>query len=503
MPRCFQAALAVFLLGAASLAAAADPVAPDNIPPDPAGPSDPVDPVAAAPAPGEVLLAEAAAVRDAALADSDAWQHAWSLTTEVGPRFAGSAGDRAAVAWAQTNLAEIGFDDVRTQPVIVPTWERGRAEVSITRPFPQPLVAVALGNTVGTPEEGIEAPVARFESLAELEQATRETVGGRIVFIDEGMESARDGSGYSPAVAKRSRGPSIASERGAVAMVIRSVGTSDNRLAHTGNTRFGEEVRPIPAFALSSPDADMLTRQFSFGDEVRLSVHSSARRLPLAQSANVIADIRGAERPEEIVILAAHLDSWDLSPGAQDNATGVAVMMEVARFVRMQSRRPSRTIRLVLYANEEAGLDGSRAYTAMASEADEWHVVGIEADGGAGLIWRFNSGVGDEALAVVEAMRGVLEPLGIEGGDNLSTGGADLSTLRDQGMPVLAMQHDMSRYFDIHHTANDTLDKVDPEALKQAVAAYAAVTWIAANVEGDFGRYPRTPVPVEGGGGAR
>jgi len=463
MPRCLPAAFALYLLGA-TYAFAADP--PDR------------------------LLDEAAALRDAALAESDAWRHAWSLTTEVGPRLAGSAGDRAAVAWALANLVDLGFDDVRPQTVMVPAWERGHAEVRITQPFPQPLVAVSLGMTVGTPDAGIEAPVIRFESLAELEAATPNDVRGHIVFIDERMARTRDGSGYGPAVQKRSRGPSIASERGAVAMVIRSVGTSGDRLPHTGATRFADGVRPIAAFALAGPDADMLSHQLGTGRDVQLLVRSTARSLPPARSANVIADIRGADRPDEIVILAAHLDSWDLGTGATDNAAGVAILMEAARLIATMQRRPSRTIRLVLYANEEAGLDGSRAYTAEALESEERHVVGIEADAGAGFIYQFNSGVGAEALPIVAAMRRVLAPLGIEGGDNSATGGADLSTLRATGMPVLMMEHDRSRYFDWHHTANDTLDKIDPAALAQAVAAYAAVVWMAANIEDDFGEFP-------------
>jgi carboxypeptidase Q len=467
MSRCLAAALAAMLLSPLPLAA---------------GPSD-------------ALLEEAAKLRDTAFADSDAWQHAWSLTTEVGPRLAGSAGDRAAVAWALANLADLGFDDIRTQAVTVPAWERGEADLHITEPFPQPLVGVALGLTIGTPEAGIEAPVLRFESLAELEAATANEVRGHIVFIDERMERHRDGSGYRPAVQKRSRGPSVASERGAVAAVIRSVSTSGERLAHTGTTRIAEGVRPIPAFALAGPDADMLAGQLATGGKVSLRLRSTARMLPPARSANVIAEIRGSDKPDEIVILAAHLDSWDLGTGAQDNATGVAMLMEASRFIAMMPRRPARTVRLVLCANEEAGLDGSKIYTAAALESEERHVVGIEADGGAGLIYEFNSGVGEEALPIVDAMRTVLEPLGIEGGDNSSRGGADLSSLRAAGMPVLSLQHDMTRYFDWHHSANDTLDKVDPGALKQAVAAYAAVIWIAANVDADFGEFPTKPPP--------
>lgn len=470
MPRCLPAALALLLLAPAAGFAAEPPAA---------------------------LLKEAAGLRDSALADSNAWEWAWSLTTEVGPRPAGSAGDRAAVAWALTNLTEVGFDDIRPQPVTVPAWERGEAEVRIVSPYPQPLVAVSLGMTVGTPEEGILAPVIRFESVAALEAATPRQVRGHIVFIDEPMVRTRDGSGYGPAVLKRSRGPSIASERGAVAMVIRSVGTSNDRLPHTGGTRFAEGVRPIPAFALSGPDADLLSRQLSGGGNADLKVRSTARQLPPTRSANIIADIRGSDRPDEIVILAAHLDSWDLGTGAIDNASGVGILMETARLIAMMPRRPSRTVRVVLYANEEAGLDGSRTYTAAALESEEKHIVGLEADAGAGRIYQFNSGVGEAALPIVDAMRRVLAPLGIEGGANTATGGADLSTLRAAGMPVLSLQHDMSEYFDWHHTANDTLDKIDPDALRQAVAAYAAVTWIAANVADDFGRFPEPPPPAD------
>jgi len=466
MSRCLTAALALFLLSSVPFSAIV-----------PAGATEP-------PA---TLLEEAAALRDTALAESDAWQHAWSLTTEVGPRLAGSAGDRAAVAWALAHLAGLGFDDIRAQPVTVPSWERGRTEVRVTRPWPQPLVAVALGMSIGTPEAGIEAPVIRFESLAELQAATARQVRGKIVFIDERMERTRDGTGYTAAVQKRVHGPSAASERGAVAVVIRSVGTSNDRIAHTGTTRFAEGVRPIPAFALAGPDADLLAAQLGSGEEVAVWLHSSARALPPARSANVIAEIRGADRPDEIVILAAHLDAWDIGPGAQDNATGVAVLLEASRLIALMQRRPSRTLRVVLYANEEAGLEGSHAYTAATLESGQRHIVGIEADGGGGRAYVFNSGVGEAALPLVEAMRGVLEPLGIEGGANTSKGGADLSTLRAAGMPVLELKQDASEYFDVHHTINDTLDKVDPEALKQLVAAYAAVAWIAANVEGDFG----------------
>jgi Zn-dependent M28 family amino/carboxypeptidase len=442
--------------------------------------------------PGPVLKA-AANLRDLAHAESDAWRIAASLTTEVGPRAAGSAGDRAAVAWALATLGELGFDEVRPQSVTVPAWERGEADVRIVQPYPQALAATALGHTVGTPEEGIEAPVLRVESLAALEAMTAATVRGHIVFIDQPMSRTRDGESYGDVGPVRNKGPSVASQRGAVAVVIRSLATSNARFPHTGSTKFEQGVRPIPAFALAVPDADMLARQASGGEPVQLHVRSTARPLPAARSANVIGEIRGASRPEEIVLLGAHLDSWDLGTGAVDDAAGVAIVTEVGRLIAALPRRPARTIRVVLFANEEAGLDGAKAYHAAAAEAGETHVVGLESDLGSGRLYALNSGVGEGALALVEAMRDVLAPLGIEGGDNASTDGADLTPLREAGMPVLSLAHDASRYFDWHHSADDTLDKVDPEALKQAVAAYATVAWIAAEIEDDFGRFPKPP----------
>lgn len=436
------------------------------------------------------LAEEASGLRNVALAESDAYRLVYSLTTEVGPRLAGSEGDRAAVAWALATLSELGFDDVRTQSVTVPAWERGEAEVNVTAPFPQELVAVALGHTVGTPEEGIEAPVLRVTSLDELKDLPESAVRGHIVFIDRRMARTADGSGYGELFRIRYDGPAEASRRGAVGAVIRSLGTSDDRFAHTGITRFPEGVRPVPALALAGPDADMLASQTATGQDVLMRIRSTARMLPDARSANVIAEIRGRERPEEIVLLGAHLDSWDLSTGAIDNGAGVAMVTEAARLIATLPKAPARTIRVVLFANEEAGGHGAKAYAGAAAASDLRHVLAIEADMGPFRIWRLESGVGPEGLPVVAGIAQILEPLDIEPGGNDSRGGADLGPLRKIGVPVLDFDHDATRYFDIHHTINDTLDKVDPDDLRHGVAAYAVAAWIAANVPGDFGRYP-------------
>ncbi|HUP59193.1 MAG TPA: M28 family peptidase, partial [Thermoanaerobaculia bacterium] len=262
----------------------------------------------------------ASTLRERALDDRRAYQLVRSLTAEVGPRLAGSAGDRRAVAWAEVALRELGLAAVRSEPVTVPHWERGEAVARIVAPHPQPLVLTALGGSIGTPEEGITAEVVRVGSLEELEGLADDAVRGRIVFIDRQMERHRDGSGYGEVVPIRTRGASQAAAKGAVASLIRSVGTGTHRFPHTGTTRYEEGVAPIPALALAIPDAELLATQLAGGEPVVVHLRSTSRMLPEALSANVLAEVPGGERAEEIVLLACHLDSWDLGTGAIDDA---------------------------------------------------------------------------------------------------------------------------------------------------------------------------------------
>ncbi|HEX7115083.1 MAG TPA: M20/M25/M40 family metallo-hydrolase [Steroidobacter sp.] len=439
----------------------------------------------------EQQLATAAALRDHATSGTQAYEHLTSLVTEVGPRLAGSSGDTAAVRWAMNKLASLGFSNVRSQDVLVPRWVRGEAQVTLLTPHPQPLVALALGGSVGTPEEGIEAQVVEVASLEALKALKPEAVRGKIVFINQRMERARDGRGYGATVRNRTQGASAAADLGAVAIVIRSVGTSDNRIAHTGTVSYRVDAPRIPAFAISNPDADQLARHLKAGKPVRLHVKSTARELSPAWSANVIGEIPGqGERANEIVLLGAHLDSWDPGQGALDDGAGVAIVMEAARLIAGLKERPARTIRVVLFANEEFGLSGAREYARLAGEGNEVarHVIGMEADLGAGPVWRVQSQVAAEALPAIDKLREVLAPLGIESGNNQAHAGADLSPMRELGMPVLDLSLDATQYFDVHHTINDTLDKVDRKALDQSVAAFAVAAYLSATKEGDFGR---------------
>jgi carboxypeptidase Q len=319
-------------------------------------------------------------------------------------------------------------------------------------------------------------------------------VRGRIVFLDQRMERRREGSAYREVVPNRGRGPSLAGGKGAVALLIRSVGTGPHRFPHTGGTRYAEGVPRIPAAALAVPDADILARQVESGQQVRFRLRLTARVLPDATSANVIGEVRGSSRPDEIVLLACHLDSWDLGTGAHDDAAGCGIVMAAAKLIAELPQRPARTLRVVLYANEEFGLSGARAYAEAHAEELSRHVLGIEADLGGGRVWALAAHVAPEAVEVVRGALPDLAPLGIEWLDEPAFGGADLIPLDALRMPVADLRHDATHYFDYHHTADDTLDKVDPGDLQQCVAAYTVLAWHIASDDRPLG-----PAPVRAG----
>ena len=431
-------------------------------------------------------LAAANTLRQQALSDTSAFGLIESLTTEVGARPAGSPGDKAGIAWAVREMQRLGFANVRTMDVTVPYWIRGEADFAVRAPWPQTMPTLALGGSVGTPAEGIEAEAVMVKDLDALKALPAGAVKDRIVFFSNRMERTRDGSGYGRAVTVRALGPSAAATLGAVGVVIRSVGTSELRFPHTGSLRYAADAPRIPALAISNPDADALVRQFESGKPVRLSMRITARDLPPERSANVIGEIPGAGRADEIVILGAHLDSWDPGVGAIDDGAGVAIMMTVAKLIRELDRKPLRTIRVVLFANEEFGTSGSRAYLAAIKDQVNDHVLGFEADFGAGPVWRLSSRVNPAQLSAVDQIYRQLGPLRLERGNNEATGGADLDGLVKLGMPLLEPNLDGTKYFDVHHTANDTLAQVDPMALRQSVAAFAVSVWLGAQYPGDW-----------------
>jgi carboxypeptidase Q len=407
-----------------------------------------------------------------------------SLTDEVGPRLAGSQADKAAVAWALRTMRDLGLASVHPEPVVVPHWERGAESGAIISPFSQRLALTALGGSIGTP--GLEAEVVEVDSLLALERRRKTEIAGKIVFIPTKVRPLRDGSDYGRAVMNRSNGAAAAAKLGAVGYLVESVGSDHTRLPHTGSMHPAE----IPAAALAVPDAELLHRILATGKTVRLQVSLGAHALPDAESANVIGEVRGGDLSNELVLLAAHLDSWDLGTGALDDGAGCAIVLEAARLLASVGRQPRRTVRVTLFANEEHGLSGSHAYAKAHGDEVERHVLGIEADMGAGSVYRARVLGGPGARPTFMALVNHLRPLGITPSFDDAHGGADLGDLRSLGMPVLDLSQDATSYFDHHHSANDTLDKVDPSALEQAALAFALAAWAAADDNATFGRIP-------------
>ena len=433
-------------------------------------------------------LAIAAQLRERALAGSGAYDMVESLTTEVGPRMAGTEADARAVAWAVRTFGGMGFDAVRTEPVRFPVWRRGQEKADVVSPFPQPLHLVALGRSVGTGEHPIEAQVVEFATLKDLENAPEGSLLGKIAYVSNRMTRARDGSGYGPAVGARGKGASAASRHGAAAFLLRSVGTDSDRLAHTGVMSYEEGVRPIPAAALSNPDADLLSNMLRRGKPVTVRLSIDAGMGEEYESANVIAEVRGREKPEEIVLIGGHLDSWDVGTGAIDDAAGVAITVRAAALIAALPQRPKRTIRVVAFANEEQGLIGGRAYAAAHGDKVVQHIIAAESDFGAGRIYAFATSQPPEAAKpVIEQIAQALAPLGIDYAPGQGGAGPDLIPMAQRGMAWAWLAQDGTDYFDYHHTHNDTLDKIEPAALDQNVAAYAVFAWLAAESDVAFG----------------
>ncbi|MDZ7791790.1 MAG: M28 family peptidase [Xanthomonadales bacterium] len=433
-------------------------------------------------------LAVARELREAALAGDGGYEIVADLTTDIGARLAGSEADAKAVEWAVKMFEGMGFDRVWTEPATFPTWHRGLERTEIVAPARHELVTLALGFSPATPKGGIEAEVVMFDDLAALQAADEAEVADRIVFIRNRMERTRSGAGYGRAVGARSIGSRVAADKGALALVIRSIGTSNNRFAHTGMQRFDSDVRLLPAVAISNPDADLLERLMAGDEPVRIQVEVDAETVEAYTSQNVFAEITGAKNPEEIVALGAHLDSWDVGTGAIDDGAGVGIVTEAARLIKnLDRRRPDRSIRVILFAAEEIGLWGGRAWAdARKDKIDNYQLV-AESDFGAGEIYAISARVADTAWPVIEAIQSELAPLGIELGERGANGGPDFYPAAALGVAAVDLEQDGTEYFDYHHTVNDTLDKIDPENLAQNVAAYAVLAWLGAQAEADFG----------------
>lgn len=438
-------------------------------------------------------LGTAAQLREQALKDDTGWKVVESLTTEIGPRIAGSEADARAVAWAVAKFKALGFDKVWTEPVEFPKWERRSESAQVVGKHAQPLAITALG---GSPGGTVEAEVVRFADLAALQAAPEGSLKGKIAFVDYQMTAYRDGRDYGKGGAVRSKGPSEAIRKGAIGFVMRSAGTDSHRVPHTGITRFDEGLTPVPAAALSVPDANQLARLVALGT-TRIKLELDCGWDGKATSYNVIGEITGRSLPKEVVVIGGHLDSWDLGTGAVDDGAGVAITMAAGHLIGQLKQAPKRTIRVVAFANEEQGLYGGKAYAEAHAKDIALHQVSAESDFGAGRIYAFNTG-SPNAEGSREATRQIAEvmkPLGIEYVADKGGPGPDIGPLAAKGGAWAWLAQDGSDYFHLHHTADDTLDKIDPAALAQNVAAYTVFAYLSAEAEGSFGSEAKPPTP--------
>jgi len=429
-------------------------------------------------------LKQVTQVRTTALNSSLSYELLESLTTEVGPRLPGTDNDKKAVAWAKAKFNQLGFDKVWLEEATFPEWRRYSESGKILTPSEQPLHLTALGNSISTPKEGITAPVVLFETLDELIAAPANSLKGKIAYINYRMNRDIDGNGYGPAVKARATGAIEASKKGAVAYMMRSVSTGHHRFAHTGGSYYKDGVKKIPNVTIANPDADQIARLVALGKDVSVNINVQTENLGEGTGYNVIGQFNGTENPERYVLIGGHLDSWDLGTGALDDGAGVALTMAAAKHIS-DVKRPKRSIRVVLFAAEELGLWGAKAY--FAKHKNDLHniVAAAESDFGADVVYGFESNVDAASLPVVRAIAKELASLNVEYiGKNQANGGPDLIPLKKAtSAPIFELAQDGTDYFDYHHTADDTLDKVTPAKLRQNTAAYAVFALMAADAK--------------------
>src|SRR5579871_841160 len=422
----------------------------------------------------------AAKLIGAALVDDAGYAKLAYLTDRIGNRLSGSASLDRAVAWAAEQMKKDGLENVTTQPVEVAHWVRGQESASLVSPIDRPLSMLGLGGSVATPPGGITADVVVASSFDDLEKKGRAAIAGKIVVYNEANQ------GYHVTVPYRGQGASRAAKLGAVAALVRSVDTAVTlQTVHTGAMNYAADAPRIPSAAISVEDALLVRRLFDSGDPVTIHLEMEARTLPDVQSANVIGEIRGTEKPDEIVVMGGHLDSWDVGQGAQDDGGGIMAALEAAHIMHELGLRPRRTLRIVFWVNEENGNAGGRAYRAALGDKLKNHVAAIEMDGGAerpvGLSLTMTSGNTEAALARMQQIGKLLEGIGASQMTK-SDSETDIEPLVRDGVPGFGLRTVGTHYFDWHHTTSDTLDKVDPEDLRRCIATLAVSSYILADM---------------------
>jgi len=423
-----------------------------------------------------------------ALAYGRAYEHVADLSTNVGPRLAGTSGFADAVTWAANKMMALGFENVHTEAVTVPHWERGDAHAELLGATEQKLSVAALGGSVATAAQGLEAEVIEVPSLSALNALSNSQVQGRIVFVNVVTQRTKDASGYGANVSARRSGPSTAASKGAAGYIVRSITPATNASPHTGDM---SAIPQIPAVAIGVSDALILADAIKAGT-TRVRMTLGCQTLPSVQGANVIGEFVGKQAPDEILLLGGHLDSWDLATGSLDDGAGLAMVMEAARLISVYAPDTRRTIRVVAFGNEEFGLSGANAYaSAHASELGK-HVMALEADLGGDRVYAATFQAGASAAATIRDLLAPLAPLGVSAATAGGDYGADLGPLRRSGVPVAELPQDLTRYFDFHHSPEDTMSAVDRDALTQAAAAVAVFAYQLGRSSDDFGRTSMT-----------
>jgi len=440
------------------------------------------------------LLNELESIKLSAMADDYAYQHVAHLTENIGPRPSGSLQAKAAVDYVAAELRKLGLE-VQLEEVKVPHWVRGAETAELIEysgqvpGTTQKIVLTALGGSTSTPDEGLNAGVVVVNNFEELRALGRDQVAGKIVLFNELFDKQKASAGlsfvaYGEAVRYRGAGPKAAAELGAVAALVRSVGNADYRLPHTGYSA----AAGIPAGAVTAEDADLIAKLFVQG-KVRMHLTLTPQKLPDTTSYNVIGDLKGSEHPEQIVVVSGHLDSWDLGTGAIDDAAGIAVAMEAAEVLHQLGLHPRRTLRVVAWMDEESGGAGSRAYTADHRNDFPQHVAAIECDTGAAHPLGFESRISPAASDLLRPVLTVLQSLGANALQASSyPPGADIAAMSEAGVPAFGILQDGRRYFDYHHTAADTLDKIVPNELRENAAAMAVMGYALASMKNPLPR---------------
>src|SRR5579872_479191 len=417
----------------------------------------------------------AARIIGEAVGSTFAWQRLSVLTDSIGNRLSGTPALERAVAWAAAEMARDGLENVHTEKVMVPHWVRGAESAEIVAPTPHPIVMLGLGDSVGTPPDGVQADVVVVHTFEELD-AKGSALRGRIVLFNVPFTN------YGETVRFRSAGPSRAARLGAVGMLIRAVGPAGLRTPHTGALQYSNDAPKIPAAAIASEDADRIQRMADRGDKVVVKLAMQAHFEPDAESANVVGEIRGRELPNEVVVVSGHLDSWDVGAGATDDGGGCVVSWEALRIMKKLNLRPRRTVRVVLWTNEENGGRGGLAYRDQHRAELGNHIMMMESDSGVFRPLGFGFTGSDQARDKVRAIATLLSGIGADqvtpGG-----GGADITPATQDGrIPAMSLEVDGSKYFLIHHTPADTIDKIDPIEMAKCAATVGVMAYVVADL---------------------